>query len=119
MTDTTPSPRAESDAERLARIDAKLAKERKLGGWLLSHNDGEFLRRLIAERDATIAMLSSEVQERTDNYDRAAIECDERDATIAAQAGEIERLNGMLGDVGRELDDQHEELARLRAPMRK
>lgn len=43
-----------ADAERLAEIDDKLAKERKLGGWLLSHNDGEFLRRLLdtALRDA-------------------------------------------------------------------
>ena len=50
------------------------------------------IRRLLSERDATIRDLRAEVQERTDNYERTAIECDDLRA-------EVERLTKALSRI--------------------
>lgn len=62
----------------------------------ISADDGDELckelQRLLDERDATIALANSAIQEQSRQHDEMFAEITKLRATIAAQAGEIERL---------------------------
>lgn len=93
---TDPSPEAhDADAERLAEIDDKItARRANLGGWMLSHSDGVFLRERLDTAVSEIAIFSHQAGKALERERQAIAERDTalRDADVLREFIKSESL---------------------------